>query len=732
MRIEEDYSSDSSDYNSTSEHEQESQPQSTLGDSNFHVIDQEDDDDYDYEQLNELQQAVHARDSDKVHKLIKEGYDINTEEEEHDNALFIAVHEGHKDMVSLLLDLGANINAKNSRQYPVLLVAIFEDKTEIANMLIERGVDIQEGTEEGFTPFYFACALNRMEIFEKLVKAGAYTYEQKSEAETCLYAAAHGDHLKVANRLIELGANVNYLSARKCTPLGAAAEAGQLQIMELLLAKGAQIEANREITPLIRAISRSQSDAALFLITKGANVEVVDENGNSALMMAIAQGTNDLVMSLLAKGASVDYCSPQDHRSPLFFACMHGRREIIPLLLEKGAKIEETDEYGISPFQAAAGSNLPTTFDVCSLLLRSGSNVHHADNDGDTALDYCIDNGDPKVIKLIYGSGGRSGDMQNIFRNVMSSAHNGEAKLRAILEAGIKPDIADQEGFYPLHLAASTSPTFVKILLDHLAEVDQECHGGLTPLHMAARNGDMKSTELLLAAGASETIRRSNELALKNPTDPQNTALASALKLAVLSRNLALVKRLISAGISVNAVKQPEAVTALHTACAQGDKEMFDCLIEGGANIDSVTRDGKSMLHLCCESPSPNMDTDRLIIFKKCLEKGLNVDQKDNAGATPLFYAAQYGCLQITKEIIKLKGDVNVALTSEINIKLPAGITALQIACRNRHVEIVETLLAAGAAPNTKDSQGNSPLSVAISIKDGWIISLLKQHKATA
>jgi uncharacterized protein len=72
----------------------------------------------------------------------------------------------------------------------------------------------------------------------------------------------------------------------------------------------------------------------------------------------------------------------------------------------------------------------------------------------------------------------------------------------------------------PLHAAAAgRHADVVKLLIDHGASANARQHGGWTPLHAAAQNGDLESARALIAGGAD----------VQTPADNNQSALDMAL-----------------------------------------------------------------------------------------------------------------------------------------------------------------------------------------------------------
>ena len=111
--------------------------------------------------------------------------------------------------------------------------------------------------------------------------------------------------------------------------------------------------------------------------------------------------------------------------------------------------------------------------------------------------------------------------------------------MRLLLEKGAKANVADDNGFTPLHIAAAQGLTsLMRVLLEKGANVDAGNYAGATPLHCAAKNGygDLPDqlppyevcVRLLLEKGAKADVPNSDG---KTPLD-----LASAESIKQLLR----------------------------------------------------------------------------------------------------------------------------------------------------------------------------------------------------
>jgi ankyrin repeat protein len=92
---------------------------------------------------------------------------------------------------------------------------------------------------------------------------------------------------------------------------------------------------------------------------------------------------------------------------------------------------------------------------------------------------------------------------------------------------------------------------------------------------------------------------------------------------------------------------------------------------------------------------------------KRHLQKGTDVNSKDNNDWTPLLYSAFYGKQDVVKFLVSKGADVNAK-------SVATGWTTLYVAADKGHFEVVKILVSAGANVNAKDIVGMTPIRAAI------------------
>ncbi|GAB1600808.1 serine/threonine-protein phosphatase 6 regulatory ankyrin repeat subunit A-like [Argonauta hians] len=132
-------------------------------------------------------------------------------------------------------------------------------------------------------------------------------------------------------------------------------------------------------------------------------------------------------------------------------------------------------------------------------------------------------------------------------------------------------------------------------------------------------------------------------------------------------------------------------------SCATLNTEnVLEILQDDNADLNQCTFDGKTPLHLVC---IPKENSKSLTIIKLLLEKGFDVNARDEKLRTPLIFA----CINLNVQLV----EILIAAGSSVNITMSDGHTPLEIICKaaentlNLHLEpalrIANLLLRAGA-----------------------------------
>lgn len=137
---------------------------------------------------------------------------------------------------------------------------------------------------------------------------------------------------------------------------------------------------------LARVVGRGHLQTARFLLSRGADVNGEQGNGEQGsdagppLISAASEGYGELVTLLLEHNADIEQRNSRGE-SALHKAVTAGHSEIIQLLLEAGAQLESKNNGQQTPLHVACLHQLPA---ITALLLESGASCNALDRLGNT------------------------------------------------------------------------------------------------------------------------------------------------------------------------------------------------------------------------------------------------------------------------------------------------------------------------------------------------------------
>lgn len=178
------------------------------------------------------------------------------------------------------------------------------------------------------------------------------------------------------------------------------------------------------------------------LLEAGADPDVFDRDGRSALRVAASRGHGEAVAKLLEHGALVDARDPQG-RTPLMFA----RGSAVDALLDAGAFVDARDKQGRSALHHAAASGFD---DEVSKLLDAGSFIDGRDLSGNAPLHLAAQGSHGHVDYT-------GDDMERAGRS--QSGH--DAVVGLLLRRGGDPNATNDAGRTPLSCAEAVGNTWI-------------------------------------------------------------------------------------------------------------------------------------------------------------------------------------------------------------------------------------------------------------------------------
>lgn len=258
------------------------------------------------------------------------------------------------------------------------------------------------------------------------------------------------------------------------------------------------------------------------------------------------------------------------------------------------------------------------------------------------------------------------------------AAMSGEmATVQALIQEGIDVNSAQGDGNTALHWAAFRRDLqMAKLLLEAGASTDVKTRlGEMSPLFMAARNGDAAMLNLLLEHGAEVNAVSSNG------TIP--------LMMAAASGEVDAVRALLDKGADVDAVEATNEQTAVMFAAALNRADVIGLLAEHGAELDVRSRVS------AIPQPGGNRGGPKVSAM---------------GGNTALHYAAREGHFDAVRTLVEAGADVNIVSGSD-------DLSVVNQAIIIGHFGIAQYLLENGADPTLATKGGLTPLYATIDAK---------------
>jgi len=521
--------------------------------------------------------------------------------------------------------------------------------------------------------------------------------------------AAMRSDLVTLRALLQQKADVNARQVDGATALHWAVFRDNLDAARLLISAGAKVDAmNRDgITPLHMASLYGNTAMIQTLLNAGADAKQKGPQGETMLMLAARNGNPDAIKLLLAAGADVNAKEPARNTTALMWAVEQKHPAAVKALLDGGADPRAKSGPAGLPrnymAQKVNTANVEAAMKRWSEAVRNGRTYEQQ-------LAFEEANG-KRVQRLLPDF--TKDDLPTIAKFIVQAS--ALADVDTILEfvtpqvTAAGKDIQELTNLVRQQLAEAAAAGNDSDVV--VAGLVGRGGGGLTALVFAAREGDLESTKLLVAAGAD--VNQTTEYGW------------TPLLVATNNRHYRIAK----------------------------------WLVENGANVDSANKGAWTPLYLATDNrnieggdfPVPKPDMDHLDFIKILLDHGANPNLrvKDDtltrtiftmqwffeSGATPFVRAAQSGDVELMQLLMKHGADPKIAtdfgdtaLSAAAGIGWVEGVTYEHSVKEN--LDSVKLALDLGLDPNSANRDGRTALMGAALKGRNDVVQTLVDHGA--
>ncbi len=397
--------------------------------------------------------------------LLERGADAFGARANQDPPLILAIRLGWQRMIESLLAQGVDPNLRDSRGHGAVHVAAALGRENAVRALIRYGALPQARAPDGQTALGMALAAGRSDLSHWLEWRGWPLPGRLLQGADLPAAAIAGD-VEAVLRLLELGLPIDAVDQQGCTALLRAAGGGHENIVRALLERHADmhVSARTGATALSAAISMRHAGVVELLLQARANPNQTLPGGVTALMLAAALGLPEIAGRLLTRGATVDNIDNQG-LSALHCAAMHAftardRQRVLALfdmLLLGGLPPDTANASGHTPLllllgaraEAGAACDEELLLTVLERLLGEGVSLDSQDQRGLSALHIAAMHGLPRIVQRLLREGAN-----RQLRDILGRSAHDLALLRGYV------DIASE--FEP----PRTAPSLARFLRD--------------------------------------------------------------------------------------------------------------------------------------------------------------------------------------------------------------------------------------------------------------------------
>ena len=257
----------------------------------------------------------------------------NFEDTCHRRPISIAADRDDLEMVRLLLQHGAdpNLPEEGAPRGHALWTAVYHRRREMARVLVEHGADPNAMVESSGTPI--GHARKDPELLALLRAHGGR--ERSSDRDRLEELINDGDVAAADRWLMEHPSLVSDDAAFWSEGLLAGpANGGNHAMLEMLIRHGARVPT---VTKWGRFYYFKHTDTAELLLRHGMDSNHMNWHYTTLLHHVAADGDIPKARLLLDHGASIDAIDEEYRSTPLGMAARWGRKEMVELLLERGA-----------------------------------------------------------------------------------------------------------------------------------------------------------------------------------------------------------------------------------------------------------------------------------------------------------------------------------------------------------------------------------------------------------
>jgi ankyrin repeat protein len=538
----------------------------------------------DKKSIKEIMGFAHNGDLQRLKRFFPQ--DVNVKDDGGATMLIWAAFSNRIEVAEFLMDKGADPDIKSKDELTAMSICANGDYVKLLRMLAPKTADHN-------VPLRAAARSGHVGIVKYLLNLKPL---KATDLEGAFRVAASSDQAHVVSYLLRIMGKLDKLAFN--AGVHAAVVSGSVKATKVLLAeledplKTSICECHCNVLHL--AAAHDQVELARYLQEAGADINFVDDSGNTALHIAAASQKTKMVAFLANAGANIE-ARKSNGCTALQSACATGNLDMIKVLHNAKANVGALDNQGCTPLHSAAFGGF---LDVTKYLIETLG-------------------ADPTV---------RSNDESSVLHAAVATNSVGVAKY---LSTMVDVNAKDDEGHTPARLAVSEGhfESLVFLIDECKANVNVVDDEGWTLLHVAASKGRLKFAKYLLEKGVSPNAKDSlGNTALYYAANNDHAECAVCL-------------------LDITTAPEADGVTPLHVAASRGNTATV-CAIARPHTINVKTQFG--FTPVCAATTNGHLGA-----VKELAVQGANLELGTNNNYTPLHLASEAGHFKVVKFLLK-------------------------------------------------------------------------------
>ncbi|XP_046558367.1 putative ankyrin repeat protein RF_0381 [Haliotis rubra] len=439
-------------------------------------------------------------------------FDINSRGKSGRTPAMLAAEEGHRNVFNLIVSRNCNLNLGDSCGNNFIHIACLGGSTEMVNYLLCGNTDaIESRGRDGRTPIMSAAENGHTGVVKLLLSKGCDVTSLDDYGDSILHIACSGGRVDMVTFVLSLGHfDINSRGRFGRTPALVAAEKGHRQVLDFLVCEGGDL-----------SLKDTEDDDILHVACVGGDVEMVKhilqmnvsninskgKYGRTPVMLAAEFGHIELFYFLVCRGG--DLMMVDDNGDSILHVACGGSVKMVKCLLSIDIiHINSRGCYGNTPIMTAASRGHRAVFE---LLVKNQADLSLVNEDGNNVLHVACIHGSASIVNFILlkhvvdingrGKYGRT--------PVMLAAEFGNSDVFELLvQHGADVTLRDDDGNNILHVSCSGDNVKIinVVLVNRMTHINSRGHSGRTSLMWAAERGQTGVFDFLVRKGADVTL----------------------------------------------------------------------------------------------------------------------------------------------------------------------------------------------------------------------------------